>query len=100
MKECKSFEISETKRRIFDHYGWNCQYPECISPSIHLAHKIAKTKKNIKKYGKGIIYHDFNLIPVCGISEHNDHFNIGNNPVKCDRLIARIRKEAGRERRE
>ena len=58
------------------------------SPANHMAHRIANTKANLKKYG-GAIDHNFNLVPVRDLTI-NDSFNIGNNPAKCDKLIKLI----------
>jgi hypothetical protein len=55
-----------------------------------LAHRIAKTKGNIKKWGWYIIYHNFNLTIACN-GDHNDSFNIGMKDLKCQKLIELIK---------
>ena len=55
------------------------------------AHRIANTKTNRKKYGKAVIDHIDNWASVCSL-RCNDAMNIGNNPVKCDKLVLHIRK--------
>lgn len=57
-----------------------------------IAHRIAKTKGNIKKYGWYIIYHNFNLVIACN-GDHNDSFNIGFKPKICERLIFLIKTQ-------
>lgn len=59
---------------------------KCGLPAIHMAHRIAATKVNIKKYGWEIIQHCFNLIPACCL-EHNDFWNIANKPERCKKLV-------------
>ena len=69
----------------------NCGAPVMTEFPQH-AHRIANTKANRKKYGKAIIDHIDNWASVCSL-RCNSAMNIGNNPVKCDKLIAKIRKE-------
>lgn len=98
-----SQEIEDNKRKILDRDHWHCQYPECGLAGTQLAHRISKGKYNkigaqnyIEiKYGrkfskKDIIHHEFNMITVCNIPSHNDHFNIGNDPVASEELLDRI----------
>ena len=55
------------------------------SHANHMAHRIANTKDNRKRYGN-MIDHNFNLVPVRDLTI-NDSFNIGNNPEKCNILM-------------
>jgi len=84
-------DYREQKLYILNRDGWKCQYPGCNKPACHLAHRIAQTKANIKKYGKDIIHNELNLVAVCENLAHNSHFNIGFNPVECKRLVEKIK---------
>jgi len=55
-----------------------------------LAHRIANTKANIKKYGDEIINHRLNLVATCSLY-CNSRCNIGNNPVKSLALVEEIK---------
>ena len=94
MTEREAFETEEQKRRIIALAGGWCMYPGCMKPAIFLAHRIAQTKANIKKYGKAVIHHERNLVPVCEIPAHNDYFNIGNRPLDVSCLVEAIKAEA------
>lgn len=83
----------DKKLYILNRDNWKCQYPGCSNPACHLAHRIAQTKANIKKYGKSIIHHELNLVAVCENLEHNSYFNIGFNPVETEKLVEKIKAE-------
>lgn len=106
----KTMEIYETRRRVFNRDGWQCQYPGCTEPAQELAHRIANTKAN-RNYIKHkcllwlnidlserqvdrIIHHPFNLVSVCKskMGAHNDYFNCGGSPQKTETLLANIIK--------
>jgi hypothetical protein len=86
---------AEEKReeKVFARDNWTCQ---TCGKSIYTygtpqaAHKICKSKVNIKKYGPEIIHHPLNLVSVCSIGKCNDHWNIGNNPVETEKLVDKI----------
>lgn len=52
----------------------------------NIAHRIAETKPNIKKYGREIIDHPYNKAWTCFGNGCNDSFNIGNKPTKSKEL--------------
>ena len=76
-----------------------CQYKDCNTRSNIMAHRIAQSKANIKKYGWEIIQHNFNIAIAClqEFGGHNDSFNIGNKPKQCEKLVELI-KNRGDER--
>jgi len=90
MKERDQLIAEEQKRQIITDYGFACV--QCGAPAIFLAHRIAKTKANIRKYGQDVIHHRYNLLPVCSNNGCNDACNIGNNPMASEKLAAKIRK--------
>ena len=89
MKERSKFYANEQRERIFQEAGYACA--GCGDRATQLAHRIAKTKPNLAKYGKDIIHHRLNLVPSC--AGCNDSFNIGNNPVEVKKLVRRITQE-------
>lgn len=100
MTNRERMDAQEQRERLFKEAGWRCQ--EC-GESIYskqtpqLAHRIAKTKNNLEKYGKGIIHHPLNLVPVCCL-RCNDRQNIGFNPGKIEILLQKIKEyENGKE---
>ena len=93
MTEREKFDAEEQKREIISAHGGICQYPGCYLPARDLAHRIGKGNEFIEKYGCEVVHHRLNMVPVCGKQSHNDYFNIGHNPVKTARLVARIRRK-------
>lgn len=62
-----------------------------------LAHRVAKTRANLEKWGPGVIHHPLNLVPVLDLRE-NDAVNIGFDREKAHDLMQRIiRVTTGRE---
>ena len=54
---------------IYERDEWTC----VCGNSVHIygtpqiAHRLAQTKANIKKWGKGVIHHNVNLRAVCSL---------------------------------
>lgn len=90
MKERDQLIAEEQKRQIIADHGFACI--KCGAPAIFLAHRIAKTKANLRKYGQEVIHHRYNLLPVCSNSGCNSAQNLGNRPMEADKLAAQIRK--------
>ena len=89
----KAFERQEQRRRVFARWGYSCAV--CGKPISEvewpqLAHRIANTKPNRKRYGAPVIDHEANLRPVCSLA-CNDASNIGGRPVEAALLAAQIR---------
>ena len=84
------FDANEKKEQILLKAGYQCR--SCGKPAMSLAHRIAQTKSNLKKYGKEIIHHEYNLVAVCERQACNDYFNVGGNLMR-DSIVARIRRE-------
>lgn len=90
--EMNRLEKEEERQRIFAAYGYECVVcGESVMKygTPQLAHQIADTKANKKKWGKAVIDDPLNRLPVCGL-KCNDKCNIGNNPEACKDLEARI----------
>lgn len=86
-------DLRDIKIQIFSRDNWHCQYPGCDNPATCLAHRIAQSKANIRKYGKEIIHHPMNMISVCTDLRHNSYFNIGFKRNRADELAIDIRNE-------
>ena len=90
----EKLEAEDKKKRIYFQRGGRCKI--CGNPvpmsEAQLAHGIANTKPNIKKYGKEVIHHEKNLSLTCGnkFGRCNDACNIGNNPGKVLDLLEDI----------
>ena len=90
MTSKEKFDAEEKKERILQKAGYQCR--SCGKPAVSLAHRIAQTKSNLKKYGKEIIHHEYNLAAVCERQACNDAFNIGGRLVERDFIVAWIRR--------
>ena len=94
MTERKSFEIQENREEIFARDGYICQV--CGKSILQygtpqLAHLIAQSQSNIKRYGKEVMHHQNNMKSVCSLY-CNSLCNIGNRPVECEALVNKIKK--------
>lgn len=71
MTERESFNIAESKLKIFARDNWTCCF---CNHSIYkygtpqIAHGISKSKANLKKWGAEIIHSDFNLYSACSLA--------------------------------
>ena len=93
MTEREKFRIAETKEFVFARDSYQCG--TCGRSIYHygtpqMAHRIAATEANIKKYGKEVIHHPGNLVSACCL-RCNDAQNIGNRPEEADALAETIR---------
>jgi hypothetical protein len=66
----------------------------CGKKASQIAHRICSSKTNYKVYGKEIIDHWFNLVPVCDLF-HNDLVNIGNKIGTSKKLVQLIKSRGG-----
>lgn len=94
MNERQKFEAEEKKIEILSAYNYSCV--RCGRPALFLAHRIAKSDTNIKKYGSSIINHEKNMLPVCANQRCNDASNIGGRPVEVEELVKEIQEDLGR----
>lgn len=92
--------LQQQRERIFEAQAGRCATCGRIhrdSSTMQLAHKVADTKANRKRWGKANIDHDWNKAMVCsemlgGVS-CNDAQNMAGRPVSADRLMAAIQRE-------
>lgn len=87
-----TLDDEEKRLEIFERDKWTCQVcGKWLREGVpQLAHRIAQTKANIRKYGKEVIHHPLNLVSVCSL-RCNSACNIGFNRIECERLIGDIR---------
>lgn len=92
MTALQKLEANEMRDKIFRRDSYTCVKcgKSIYEDSPQLAHGIAKTKANIKKYGLSVINHPLNLFSVES-SACNSRCNIGFNPVKTNELVEKIR---------
>ena len=88
-------QVTETKLRLLNRRGSRCEV--CGKPvtleSCQLAHRIPKTKRNLKTYGAKVIHHDLNLAVVCSLRCNSAALcNIATNPVEAGWIIKKIRE--------
>lgn len=94
MTERESFNLLELKQELAREYDYTC--PVCGGPlfqygTYQLAHRIAQSEENIKKYGKEVIHNRLNLVPVCSL-RCNDACNIGHDPEAVKGLVEKIKE--------
>ena len=88
-------QVMETKLRLLNQRGSRCEV--CGNPvtleTCQLAHRIPKTKYNLKTYGAKVIHHDLNLAVVCSLGCNSAVLcNIATNPVEAGRIISEIKE--------
>jgi 5-methylcytosine-specific restriction endonuclease McrA len=84
----------ETREKILESQGGRCAH--CGAPlrfdTCELAHRIPQRKHLIRRYGKDVIHHEWNLAAVCrGSDRCNSAMSIGGRPVEMDDLASKIR---------
>ena len=94
-----NLEKQDERNEIFRRDRWMCQ--NCgrhvmIHGTAQLAHLIAQTKANRKKFGNCVIDHPLNRVATCCLY-CNGRMNLGNNPVKANELADKIRDELLKE---
>ena len=94
MNEREIFNAEEKKKRIYFNSMGQCEI--CRRPiSLHtsqIAHKIGQTKRNLKKYGKGVIHDEANLALVCSL-KCNSKVDISFNPGEVQKVLEKIVEE-------
>lgn len=87
----------ELKRKIIQDQDGFCANPECDNQldfygPPQLAHRVAKSKANLKKYGAKVIHHRLNLAAVCCLN-CNSAMLINPDSLPGHKLIMIIRAE-------
>ena len=86
--------IKETRFYVFNRDKWHCVVcgKKIDWSTGQMAHRIPKTKQNIKTYGLKIIDHPFNLKTTCCL-RCNSAVLINNRPVEKEQLIEAIKRD-------
>ena len=85
--------IKETRLYVFNRAGWRCAVcgKKIDWNTGQLAHRIPKTKHNIKQYGLSVIDHPFNVWTTCSL-RCNAAVLIDNRPIEKQQLIEAIKR--------
>lgn len=86
------FTANENREELFASVHYRCQVcglPLTWFGTPQLAHRIAQSKANLKRFGEAVIHHKLNLVPVCSL-KCNDACNIGFNAVAANSLAESI----------
>jgi len=93
------FEYGEQWQAIAERDNWTCR---TCHESVHglgckpeVAHRIAETLANIKRYGYDVIDHPKNKALTCGRRGCNDAQNIGFQTLVAEALAEEILAELG-----
>lgn len=84
--------IKETRLYVFNRDNWHCVVcgKKTDWSTGQLAHRIPKTKYNLKTYGDRIINHPMNLRLTCSL-KCNDAVLIGGKPIEKEQLLYAIK---------
>lgn len=93
-------EAAEEQKRqsIIDQKGlcWVCNLP--LTFPIEAAHRIPKHKKYLKKYGKEIIHHRFNVPVTHKDCNSGALLDPATHPIEALALISSIKQDLGYEK--
>ena len=95
MTEREKIEVAETKIRICQKQYFKCGVcGELITPyTLQLAHRIPKTKYNLKTYGKEIIHNDLNMVACCSLKCNSSVLlDPKTHPIEAMELIEEIKE--------
>ncbi len=86
--EREKFDIAQKKIQIYNLRGGTCEVCGKVIPyaEAQIAHRICKSKANLKKYGKEIIHHNLNLALTCSL-KCNSGVNISNKSGEIRNLV-------------
>lgn len=92
----KRMTIKETRLYVFNRDSWHCVVcgKKIDWSTGQLAHRIPKTKRNIKQYGLSVIDHPFNVRATCSL-RCNAAVLIDNRPIEKQQLIEAIKRNKG-----
>lgn len=92
MTDRERIEVSELKVAMIHRAGGRCEVcGSDVGPyNTQLAHRIPQSNANLKKYGKEIVHHHYNLAVTCGLECNGAVIVHG---LEEERLVARIRDD-------
>ena len=89
----QKLEANEYKSYRVLKAGGCCEVCGIPSNNLQLAHRLPKTKYNLKYYGKEIIHHDLNIVVTCDKCNSSVLIGRGSNPVEAQKLIDSIKRD-------
>lgn len=99
MNSRTKFAANEQRDALFEAAGWQSVVSgRWLREGIpQLAHRVARTKSALERWGSSVIDHPLNLVPVLDLRE-NDFCNLANRRAEAHALCERIvRITTGRE---
>ena len=90
----EKLEIEDNKRTRYILAGNRCEHcgELMFYEQSQYAHRISKSKANLKKYGPEIIHHDLNLKLVCSLKCNSAVLlSPATHPVEAEKLVNEIR---------
>ena len=93
MNDRQKMQAQDKKEMIYFDRDGRCEVCNKQIPfnQAQLAHRICKSKANIKKYGADVIHHPLNMALVCSL-KCNSKVNISGNFGKILDVLAQITK--------
>ena len=91
MTERKKFLLNEFKNNLIMNRNYICEICGKLLINGQLAHRIKKSKYNLKKYGEEIIHHPVNLKVVCSLY-CNSKADIGCNEELEKKIVDEIKE--------
>jgi len=92
MRERDKFNANERREWLFAQAGRRCQVcGRALESGVpQLAHRIPQKKRYLALYGKEVIHHDLNLVPVCSL-KCNAKVDLNGYPIEIEKLVTKIR---------
>ena len=91
MTDRERFEASEQKLALIERAGGMCEVCGASLTHPQIAHRIPKFKRYLKKWGKEVIHHPFNLAIVCSLRCNSAVLlDPATRPIEAEQLIQRI----------
>ena len=87
-----TFEIDDQRWALYHRANGRCEVCDAVLPveKGEMAHRIAKSRVNIQRFGEGVVHHLLNLMWACA-GACNDACNIGFKTVPVETLVRQIR---------
>jgi len=88
----QALDFTELKIQMVNSRGGRCEVCDALIGPVNaqIAHRIPQSKMNLKKYGKAVIHHRFNLAVTCGL-ECNGRVVVHGKTE--ERLVERIQQD-------
>jgi 5-methylcytosine-specific restriction endonuclease McrA len=93
MTNLEKIEADEAKQQRIQDNNYCCEVcgKRFGASSLQLAHKVAASKSNIKKFGREVMYHKDMMVLTCPDDNSRVLINIASNPLEAMELINSIK---------